>query len=266
MTESAQPLKGETKDNRPLPRVIAEFSRERHLVDFSLRDHLLKTTIICLLLLTGSLYLALQAQPLDWLLVVVFMLCANFIEWGIHRYPMHRPMDVPPGARLLYLNHTLVHHRAFLHQTMPMCDRHELGLILMPWYTMLLVMALGLPVALVAWWLRGPGVFGIFYVVALVYYFAYEVLHALYHTDDATQRRLRLKDNRLFQFLRAHHAHHHRLDRMSRVNFNVTVPVADLILGTRERPELAADAVAAAESWDRGMNEKERRTLNDFGS
>jgi len=65
MTESAQPLKGETKDNRPLPRVIAEFSRERHLVDFSLRDHLLKTTIICLLLLTGSLYLALQAQPLE---------------------------------------------------------------------------------------------------------------------------------------------------------------------------------------------------------
>ena len=266
MTESTLTRKGATRDDRPLPRVIADFNRERHLVDFSLRDHLLKTATVCLLLLTGSLYLALQAQPLDWLLVIVFIICANFIEWGIHRYPMHRSVDFPPGARLLYLNHTLVHHRAFLHQTMPMRDRRELGLILMPWYTMLLVMALGLPVALIAWWLRGPGVFGIFYFVALFYYLAYETLHALYHTDDATQRRLRLKDNRLFQFLRAHHAHHHRLDRMSRVNFNVTIPFTDLILGTRERPELEADAVAAAESWDRGMNEKERRSLESFPS
>lgn len=268
MTETTPKPTGADKGSRALPRVIAAFSREQHLAGFSLRDHLLKTALVCGLLLAVSLSLARQAQPVDWWLVIVFLICANFIEWGFHRYPMHRPMALPPGARLLYLNHALIHHRAFLHDSMPLADPRELGLILMPWYTMLLVLALGLPVALFAWWLRGPGVFGIFYVMALCYYLAYELLHALYHTDADTQRRLRLHDNRLFQFLRAHHAHHHRLDRMARVNFNVTVPLADVVLGTREPPHLTVDVLATAAAWDRDLSEQERQSIDsiDYGT
>ena len=247
---------------RPLPRVVAEFSRENHLLGFSLRSHLLKTAVVCILLLAGSLYLAGGAGLLEWLLFFLFLLVANFVEWGMHRYGMHRPLSFPPGARILYMNHTLIHHRAFLHNTMPLRNTNELGLVLMPWYTMLMVLALGLPVAFLGWLLGGPAVFGIFYVMATCYYLAYEVLHALYHTTDETQRRLRLKDNRLFQFLRAHHAHHHRLDRMSRVNFNVTFPLADTVMGTREQPDLSADVAATAESWDRSMGEEERKTLD----
>ena len=259
-TESSGRMHG----GRPLPSVVANFSRERHLQGFSLRAHLSQTAITCLLVLIGSLVLALQAKPVDWWLVPVFLICANFIEWGFHRYPMHRPMAIPPGARALYLNHALIHHRAFLHDTMPVRERRELGLILMPWYTMLLVLTLGLPVALLSWWLRGPGVFGIFYLMALVYYLAYELLHALYHTDEATRERLRLKDNRVFKFLRAHHAHHHRLDRMAKVNFNVTLPCADLILRTFERPSLRVDALETATAWDRDLTETERKSLDNL--
>lgn len=260
MTTQAKPEPN--NNDRPLPRVIAEFSRENHLLGFTLRSHLLKTAIVCIMLLAGNLYLASGAGLLQWLLFFLFLLVANFVEWGFHRYPMHRPTNFPPGARMLYMNHTLIHHRAFLHNSMPLRDTRELGLVLMPWYTMLLVMALGLPVALLGWWLGGPAVFGIFYVMALCYYLAYEVLHGLYHTTDETQRRLGLKDNSLFQFLRAHHAHHHRLDRMSKVNFNVTFPLADTVMGTREQPDLTADASATAELWESKMNKKERDSLN----
>jgi len=249
------------KSERTLPRVIAEFSRDNHLLGFSLRSHLIKTTTVCVLLLAGSLYLASDAGLFEWLLFFLFLLVANFVEWGFHRYSMHRPLDFPPGARMLYMNHTLIHHRAFLHNTMPLHNTRELGLVLMPWYTMLLVLALGLPVALLGWWLGGLAVFGIFYVMALCYYLAYEILHALYHTTDETQRHLGLKNNHLFQYLRAHHAHHHRLDRMSKVNFNVTFPFADTVMGTREPPDLAADAVTTAESWQTNMNKKERDSL-----
>jgi hypothetical protein len=37
----------------------------------------------------------------------------------------------------------------------------------------------------------------------------------------------------LFARLRAHHGRHHDPRRMSHVNFNVTVPLADTVLGTR---------------------------------
>ena len=254
---------GTTAASRPLPRVIAEFDRNRHLEGFTLGGHLVRTGLVCGLALAGSIYLSLQAEPMDWLLLPLFILFANFVEWAFHRYPMHRPFSVPPGARLLYRNHTLIHHRAFLHNTMPVNDAREFGLILMPWYTMLLVQALGLPVALAGWAARGVGIVGIFYIGTLLYYMAYEVMHALYHTTDATQHRLGLKGNSLFQYLRSHHAHHHRLDRMSKVNYNVTFPLADVVMGTREQPDLSVDQTATAEEWAGSMGEKERQTVDE---
>ena len=35
--------------------------------------------------------------------------------------------------------------------------------------------------------------------------------------------------------LRRHHHHHHNAARMAKVNFNVTFPLADAVLGTYER-------------------------------
>jgi hypothetical protein len=39
----------------------------------------------------------------------VFLVIANFIEWMVHRNPMHRPLR----PRLLYKNHAQLHHLAF---------------------------------------------------------------------------------------------------------------------------------------------------------
>ncbi len=251
----------ETAAKRPLPKVVAQFDRNKFVEYFSPSKHIATSLSIAIPLLLGAAALSTLAQPMDWLFLIPFFLVANFVEWAFHKNPMHHPKDFPPGARVLYVNHTLVHHRAFLPNTMPIRHTKDLGLILMPWFTMLILMGLGLPAALIGWALRGPGVVGIFYVFALLYYMSYEVLHGMYHTNEATQRRYGLWNNKLFQFLRSHHAHHHRLDRMSKVNFNVTLPLADYLTGTRETPDLATDDADSAEAWERGMDDKERATV-----
>jgi hypothetical protein len=163
------------------------------------------------------------------LFLPAFVVAANAIEWAFHRGPMHRPM----GPRIFYKNHTLIHHRAFHHDTMALREPRDLGLVLMPWYTMLLLFALASPVAAAAAAVRGLPVAGIFYATAALYFLMYETLHGLYHLPEAGLRRLGL-GGRIFTALRAHHTHHHRLDRMAFVNFNVTFPLMDWLLGTKE--------------------------------
>ena len=92
------------------------------------------------------------------------------------------------------------------------------------------------PVAIIAAVLGGPALAGIFYLAALSYFLFYETVHALYHVPPETLARfgIRAEGRGVFARMRAHHARHHAPRRMAHVNFNVTVPLADLILGTRE--------------------------------
>jgi len=201
--------------------------------------HLVRTLTLLSAIVAFSLWLARGAAAVDWLLMPAFFVVANFIEWAVHKGPMHRPLT----PRILYVNHTLVHHRAFLHESMPINDTRELGLIMMPWYTMLGLFAVSSPVALLAAWWRGWGAAGIFFLSAALYFAAYETLHAFYHLPENTLRKMGL-GGPLFRKMRGHHRHHHRLDRMSHVNFNVTFPLMDTLLGTREA-ETEAPALAA---------------------
>lgn len=213
----------------------ASFRRADHLTaGYSPAGHALRTFVLAAGIGGLGLYLARRATALDWLFLPAFFLAANFIEWAFHRGPMHHPM----GPRILYKNHVLVHHRAFEHDDMPVADLRELELVMMPWYTMLLLFALASPVAAAAAAWRGWAVAGMFYVTAAGYFVLYETMHALYHFPPALLERLHL-GGALFSALQAHHRHHHRLDRMAHVNFNVTVPIADTAMGTREREDAA---------------------------
>jgi hypothetical protein len=235
--------RAETQDGEVSPRAIAAFRRDEHIPgDYSPGRHIATSILITGTIGALAFLLARRAQPIDWLFAPVFLIAANAIEWAFHKGPMHRPVT----PRILYTNHTLVHHRAFLHDSMPVRHARDLGLIMMPWYTMLLLFALASPIALVGWALRGPGVVGIFYLVAAFYFVLYETTHALYHTTPELQQRHFLLRNRVFQALLAHHRHHHRIDRMSHVNFNVTFPLMDTVMGTRERERATVTVPAPA--------------------
>jgi Fatty acid hydroxylase superfamily len=192
--------------------------------------HAARTLALALGICLVGVYLARGSAAGDWLFLPVFLVAFNALEWAVHGGPMHHPRT----PRLLYHNHTLIHHRAFHHDQMAIADPRELGLIMMPWYTMLGLFVIASPVALAAGLLRGAGVAGVFYIAAVAYFLLYETLHALYHMPPALLRRLHLA-GRLFTAMQAHHTHHHRLDRMTFVNFNVTFPLMDWLLGTKER-------------------------------
>jgi hypothetical protein len=207
----------------PLPRA------ENIPAGYSPGWHAARTLTLALSICAVGLYLARAATLSDWLFFPLFVVAFNTIEWKVHRGPMHHPR--PP--RLLYTNHTLIHHRAFLHDQMAIENARELGLIMMPWYTMLGLFVVATPIALAAALVRGPGVAGVFYITAVAYFLLYETLHALYHLPPPLLRRLHL-GGRLFAAMQAHHRHHHRLDRMTFVNFNVTFPLMDWLLHTKE--------------------------------
>jgi hypothetical protein len=200
---------------------------------FSPVGHLARTLALAAVILTAAFYVARTAPLAAWALVPVFWVFANFFEWTVHRFPMHRPL-VP---RIMFRNHAGIHHGAFDDDTMAITDARELSLILMPWYTIVMLLVAASPVAVIAAMAGGLPFAGIFYVAALSYFLFYEGLHALYHVPRATLERWGIgRDGGLFARLRAHHARHHDPRSMSHVNFNVTVPLADTVLGTRAPP------------------------------
>ena len=48
----------------------------------------------------------------EWLAIPVFFLGCNIFEWAVHRFVMHRPIDIP-GLKQVYQRHTLNHHQFF---------------------------------------------------------------------------------------------------------------------------------------------------------
>jgi len=223
---------GAAETETALPVAAARFVRAEHLAaGYSPARHMALTLTIGFALATLAVRLAVHARPVDWVLAPFFLVVANLIEWMVHRYPMHHPQ--PP--RMMYRNHTLLHHLAFTHGQMPITRPAELGLVMMPWYTMIGIFMVTSPLIVVAGLLRGPGLAGIFLLAAVAYFLSYETLHSLYHLPDTTLNRLGVGRWRSFRALQAHHTHHHVLGRMAHVNFNVTIPLMDLVLGTKER-------------------------------
>jgi hypothetical protein len=193
--------------------------------------HMALTLVIAFALAGLGLALATRAHPIDWLFAPVFFVVANFIEWMVHRNPMHRPL-VP---RIMYKNHAQLHHLAFTNHTMEIRGARELGLIMMPWYTMIGLFVVASPLMVIAGFLRGPGIAGVFLLVAVAYFLTYETLHALYHLPDDMLDRVGLSAMKSFRERQAHHRHHHALGRMAHVNFNVTFPLMDRLFGTLEK-------------------------------
>jgi sterol desaturase/sphingolipid hydroxylase (fatty acid hydroxylase superfamily) len=214
------------------PAAAQRFVRAEHIpAGYSPWRHMALTLLLATLLATLGLALAARAHGADWLGLPVFFVIANFIEWMVHRNPMHRPLR----PRIMYRNHAQLHHLAFTDGNMVIGPTRDLGLIMMPWYTMLGLFVVASPVMVAAGVLRGPGLAGVFLLGAVAYFLFYELLHALYHLPDAMLDRAGIGRLRAFRRLQAHHRHHHILGRMAAVNFNVTVPLMDRLFGTLEK-------------------------------
>jgi hypothetical protein len=215
---------------------------------FSLRLHLGTFATLSITALSIAGWLLRRVHGRDLWIVPAYLALANLVEYGVHRFLMHRPL-VP---RALYRGHTLGHHRAFHHDSMAIASFRELELVLMPWFTVAFYFACIGPVAALVVRVFGRGAGGLFLLTGVSSFALYEGMHALYHLPPAALARLGLDRSRLFGFLYGHHRHHHRLARMRWVNFNISCPLADRLLGTledepdwlRERERRAAEETA----------------------
>ena len=166
---------------------------------------------------------------LSFLLFVLAGFAANlvlssFYEWLLHRYVMHRPVG---KFRYPFETHAVVHHHVFkADHTYHLINEKDKETIPMAWWNGPVLIALAsLPALAVAW---ATGCWGVLLGGALgitVYYCTYEWIHWCMHLP----KKRRTEQNWVFFRLNGHHLLHHRYMHK---NFNVVMPLADLLLGT----------------------------------
>ncbi|MEM7159421.1 MAG: hypothetical protein AAF799_41670 [Myxococcota bacterium] len=221
---------GQERDAQSRERVLRK--RDEHIEpSFTLAVHLTRTFGIASLIAALGVWLTLGTSAWLWLAMPVFWLVANVFEWATHRYPMHQPLQ----PRVLYKKHAIIHHRAFTGQHQEIRQVQDLSLVMMPWYTLIIIFSGASPIAVAAGLIGGPGLAGVFLVSAVGYFLLYELIHTLHHLPQAMLDRTRWGRSRALASLRAHHHHHHQLEHMTKANFNVTFPFADKLLGTYVR-------------------------------
>lgn len=149
---------------------------------------------------------------------------ASFFEWLLHRFIMHRPFG---KFRYPYEAHTLVHHRVFrADHTYHLIHEKDAETIPMAWWNGPVLVLIGaLPFLAIAWALGKWGMLCGASIACCGYYAAYEYLHWCMHLPKSRN----VERSGIFFRLNGHHLLHHRYMRK---NFNVVLPLADLLLGT----------------------------------
>ncbi len=187
--------------------------------------HLAFPSLVGIGLIVCAITLLERPSPLELLVVPLVLALANLNEWRIHRNMLHRrfwPLEI------LFWRHTPEHHVIFVRDDMAMRSTREFRLVLIPFYGILAIFVTTLPITAALWFLVSPNVALLWVACTMGYVVAYEWLHLAYHLPESNP----IGRNPLIRWLRGHHAMHHTPELMQRWNFNVTVPLADWLLGT----------------------------------
>jgi hypothetical protein len=181
----------------------------------------------------------------ELLAVPAMLLFGNWVEYMVHRYPLHNVYPLLKGA---YQIHSLEHHRFYIYDAMDFESFRDFMMVLFPPWAPVLVVAFTSAVG--AYLVRpifGANAGHLAAAAGTSCLFLYEVLHSLAHcADEGWAGKLPL-----VQGIRRHHRLHHDQALMSRYNFNITFPIFDWVLGTGIKaqppaPRLVADGEQVA--------------------
>lgn len=201
--------------------------------------HLAFPSAVGLGFIAAAIVLLERPSAAELLVVPLILVAANFNEWHIHRNVLHR---ISWPLEPLFWRHTPEHHVIFVRDDMAMRETREFRLVLIPFYGILAIFVTALPITVALWFLVSQNVALLWVAATMGYTVAYEWLHLAYHlpADSLVGR------SRLVGVLRHHHGMHHTPELMQHWNFNVTVPLADWVLGTTYRRSTACSDVRAA--------------------
>lgn len=178
------------------------------------------------------LYCLAQIAQLQWThlpLALLALFIANVGEYMAHRQLGHVKR---PIGKLFYKRHTGDHHNFFTHDDYLIDNSRDLRVVLFPAFLLVAVaFGIALPFGLGAAWLFGDDAGWLFAGALLFNYLFYEFIHLCDHlpADKAITRWP------LVRQLREHHRLHHDPQHAREVNFNVTLPITDWLLGTLYR-------------------------------
>lgn len=165
----------------------------------------------------------------EWLLILPVFVTGNFFEWFMHRYVMHRLVDVF-ALRAIYDRHTRQHHQYFTDNEMTVNSNREFRIIFFPWRALATFIAIGTPFALALGWLLGPNAGYVLMVTMVGQYLLYESFHYCCHVhENAFVRHMPFVNT-----IRRHHTAHHNQGIMMDRNMNLTFPIADWLMGTSD--------------------------------
>ena len=165
----------------------------------------------------------------EWLTIpLVFLLC-NIFEWYLHKYVMHRPINLP-GLKAIYDRHTLNHHRFFTDNEMRFLNHRDWRVTVFPTYALVVFTLISIPPALICGLLFTANVGWLVISTTIGMYLIYEFMHFCCHVDENGF----VAKCPFVNTLRRHHTAHHNPSIMMGRNMNLTFPIADWLFKTSD--------------------------------
>ena len=176
-------------------------------------------SIIPLLFISNLIWLELLILP-------VTLIIANFVEYWIHRWPMHKVM---PLLKKMYKTHSGKHHRYFTHEFMNMeCDEDLHEVFATPLTVSSFFFGVVMPISVLCSLFLSINVGLLFFATCMSYYGLYEFIHFASHLPPYHI----LSKLPLIVRAREHHKIHHNTRLMREWNFNIGLPLMDYLFGT----------------------------------
>ena len=165
----------------------------------------------------------------EWLLIILVAIAGNFVEWGLHKYVMHRLVDVF-ALRAIYDRHTRQHHQYFTDTDYTISSVKEHRIVFFPWRVLIVLGVFGSFLGYITSKLINPDAGYILYMTMVGHYLIYETFHYCCHI----QENWFVRTMPFVNTIRRHHAAHHNLGIMMNKNMTLTFPFADWVMGTSD--------------------------------
>jgi hypothetical protein len=206
--------------------------REEYKADISpLYNGLLHISVMYAVGISALIYCFthLQNATWEWLLIAPVFIAGNFVEWFMHRYVMHRRIDVF-ALRAIYERHTRQHHQYFTDLDPTIDTTREFRIVFFPWRVLITLGVAGSLLGGLTALIFNANAGYIVFMTMVAHYLIYETFHYCCHVHDNWF----VRNMPFINTIRRHHTAHHNWGIMMKYNMNLTFPIADWFMGTTD--------------------------------